>query len=254
LVPSCIPTPQGAGPYRPSPVKWVPTLFDRLGDKNLDFKLYTDNSSGAGYVWSICPTFADCLLTNQSQSMVPTKQILTDTAPSGPGLPAFSVVLPNGVDSAGNPARTSQHNGALMSVGDNWIGQVVSAIQNDTKDWSSTAIFITYDDCGCFYDHVAPPTGSGFGIRVPMVIVSPFAKPAFTDPNTASFASMLRFTEEAFSLRPLANSDTTAYDYANSFNFPARPNLAKSNLIQQPVSPALEKQVQATQEDPNDPT
>ena len=46
-------------------------------------------------------------------------------------------------------------------------------------EWNSTAIFITYDDCGCFYDEVSPP--AGLGIRVPMVIVSPYARPGFTD-------------------------------------------------------------------------
>jgi hypothetical protein len=64
-----------------------------------------------------------------------------------------------------------------MAVGDNWIGQVVSAIENGPQ-WSSTAIFLTYDDCGFFYDHVAPP--SGLGIRVPMIIASPCARPGYT--------------------------------------------------------------------------
>jgi hypothetical protein len=251
MVPSCVPTPQGAGPYKPSPVKFIPNVFGRLLGKGLNFKLYTDNSTQSGYIWSICPTFAECLLTGQAQSMVPTKQILTDTATGGPGLPSFSVVLPNGVDASGHAVGTSQHNGNLMSVGDNWIGEVVSAIQG-SKDWASTAIFITYDDCGCFYDHAAIP--NGFGIRVPMVIVSPFAKSAFTDSNVASFASMLRFTERVFSLKPLAAADANAYDYFGSFNFTAPPNLTKSHLIQQPVSPALLQQVQATKEDPNDPT
>ena len=55
---------------------------------------------------------------------------------------------------------TSQHNGTSMVVGDNWIGEEVSAIQNG-PDGPSTTIFIYYDDCGCFYDHVAPPAGLG---------------------------------------------------------------------------------------------
>jgi phospholipase C len=193
------------------------------------------------------------LLTSQSQSIVPTKQILNDTAPGGPGLPSFSIVLPNGVDTHGRYAKTSQHNGSLMSVGDNWIGQVVSAIQGDTKDWSSTAIFITWDDCGCFYDHVPSSVGSGFGIRVPMVIVSPYARRGYTERTTASFASMLRFTERVFSVPPLASADASAYDYFGSFNFAAQPNLATSHLIQQPVSPAPEQQVQAIKDNPNDP-
>src|SRR5439155_1658622 len=80
-------------------------------------------------------------------------------------LPTVSIVTPTN--------SKSQHNFYSMKMGDNWIGQVVQAIENGPQ-WSSTAIFITYDDCGCFYDHVAPP--AGLGIRVPMVIVSPYAK------------------------------------------------------------------------------
>jgi phospholipase C len=253
-VPAHLPGLRFGGAFEQTPVKSIPTIMDRIAAAGLTWKLYGANSTQGGYIWSICPTFAECLLTGQRNSMVPTKQILTDTASGGPGLPSFSVVLPNGIDSKGHSTKTSQHNSTLMSVGDNWIGQVVSAIQGDTKDWSSTAIFITWDDCGCFYDHVPPPAGSGFGIRVPMVIVSPYARPAFTDPTTASFASMLRFTERVFSLQPLTSADANAYDYFGSFNFPAQPNLTKSHLIQQPVSPALEQQIQATKEDPNDPT
>ena len=77
-----------------------------------------------------------------------------------------------------------------------------SAIDEQAR-LDTTAIFITYDDCGCFYDHVPPPPGSG--IRVPMVIVSPYAKPAFTDSKAASFASILAFTEHLFGLEPLGS-------------------------------------------------
>jgi phospholipase C len=102
-----------------------------------------------------------------------------------------------------------------MLQGDNWIGQVVQAVMK-TSDWASTAIFITYDDCGCFYDHVAPP--AGMGVRMPMVIVSPYARPGYTDSTIASFASMLAFTEHVFGLQPLSSADAGAYDYANAFD------------------------------------
>jgi phospholipase C len=110
----------------------------------------------------------------------------------------------------------SQHNQDLMDVGDNWLGRVISAIQAG-PDWASTAVFITYDDCGCFYDHVPPP--KGLGIRVPMVIISPYAKQGFTDSNVASFSSMLAFTEHVFGLAPLSARDASAYDFSDSFDF-----------------------------------
>ena len=114
----------------------------------------------------------------------------------------------------------SQHNNDSMIQGDNYIGQVVRAVENG-PNWSSSAVFITYDDCGCFYDHVLPP--AGLGLRVPMVIVSPWARPGFTDHTTASYASMLAFIEHTFALSPLTRADGTAYDYSGAFNYSQTP-------------------------------
>src|SRR5205807_2142310 len=100
--------------------------------------------------------------------------------------------------------RDSQHPGFSLMEGDNWIARNVSSVM-DGPDWSSTAIFITYDDCGCFYDPVRPPRGAG--VREPMVIVSPYAKPAFVDHTVATDASMLAFLEHLFHLKPLGEGD-----------------------------------------------
>jgi phospholipase C len=137
-----------------------------------------------------------------------------------------------------------------MTVGDNWIGQVVGAIMNGPQ-WGSTAILITWDDCGCFYDHVAPPPR--LGIRVPMVIVSPYAKPGYTDSNPASYASMLAFTEHTFGLPPLAASDAAAYDFSDSFDFSQAP-LAPIALSQHAVPAASLEWLKTHRPDPNDPT
>jgi phospholipase C len=107
-----------------------------------------------------------------------------------------------------------------MAMGDNWIGSVVGAIMSGPQ-WSSTAIFITYDDCGCFYDPVPPPAGDG--IRSPMVIVSPYARAGFTDSSSASTNSILAFIERTFGLAALGAADRNAYDYSGSFDFSQSP-------------------------------
>ena len=163
------------GAFRPTKVKWVPTIFDRLDGKHLSWKLYSSTA-----VWGICPSFAECLYGPQHSHVVSPGSILAD-AQNGT-LPAYSVLLPEGPG-----AGTDQHNHNSMRVGDNWIGKALDAIQHG-PEWSSTAVFITYDDCGCFYDHVPPGSnadGSKQGIRVPMVIVSPYAKRAGTDHHAA---------------------------------------------------------------------
>jgi phospholipase C len=229
LVPSCIPRPDGTGPYRSSPVQYVPTIMDRLDAAGLPWRIYrptADEGPKLQYGWAICPTFAECLYGPQAASVVPDTQVLDDAAAGD--LPSLSIVIPQG--------RNSQHNGWSIRMGDNWIGSVVDSIMQG-PDWGSTAIFITYDDCGCFYDEVPPP--AGLGIRVPMVIVSPYAKPVFTDTHVASFASMLAFTERVFGLQPLSNADANAYDYLQAFDFTQQP-LAPVELRSRPV-PEWEK-------------
>jgi phospholipase C len=219
-VPSCVPDPKldkatypYGGAYRATPVQWEPTLMDDLRTKHLTWRLFETDSQTKGlpYGWAICPTFADCEYTIQKNNVItPSAQVIK--AVTKGNLPNVTIVMPD--------LLHSQHNTYSMAMGDNWIGQVVSAIMNGPQ-WQSTAIFITYDDCGCFYDHVAPPAGDG--PRVPMVIVSPYAKPGYVDSTPATLESMLAFTEHLFALPPLGRTDAQSYDFANAFSFAAAP-------------------------------
>jgi phospholipase C len=214
-VPSCVPDQSGAGPYRASPVPYVPTIMDRLDAAGLSWKIYSSGSTtDTGYPWSICPSFYECLGSSQRSQLVDRKTFLTDAAAGT--LPAYSIVTPDFLD--------SQHNSTSMKQGDAYIGAMVSAAMNG-PDWPTTAIFITYDDCGCFYDHVPPPT-SDLGIRVPMVIVSPYAKAHGVDHTVASFAGTLAFVEWNWSLANLGTADVGAYDYCNAFTFGCQPTAA----------------------------
>jgi len=187
--------------------------MDRLQAAGLSWKIYetTKAQIGPPYGWAICPTFADCLDTRQHLNMVPSDRVITDATAGS--LPNLSLVMPSG--------PRSQHNANSMLLGDNWIGRVVTALEHG-PEWKSTAIFITYDDCGCFFDHVSPP--AGLGIRVPMVIVSPYARPGYVDDNTASLSSILAYVDHVFTLTPLGR-DATAYSYSHTFDY-AHPQLA----------------------------
>jgi phospholipase C len=207
--PSCIPDPAGNGPYRASHVAHVDTVLDSMDAANVSWKIYgTTNKADSSYIWSVCPSFAQCL-EHQRSDFVSRGSLRTDALAGA--LPAVSFVVPNNA--------VSQHNNDYMTQGDNTIGADVSAIMRG-PDWQSTAIFITYDDCGCFYDHVSPNTPvTGWGIRVPMVIVSPFAKPGFTDSTpTSSTGGILAFIEHTFGLPAIAN-EGSLYDFSNSFTF-----------------------------------
>ena len=232
-VPSCIPRVDGYGPYRASPVKHVDTILDRLSVAGLSWKLYADTSpSESGYIWSICPSFASCLHdpNNHNRPDRNWKKRTAFRGDAGAGrLPSYSVVLPS--------YALSQHNTASMLQGDNYIESLVKAVE-DGPEWRSTVIFITYDDCGCFYDHVPPPAGSGLGIRVPMLIVSPRVKRSYVDHTVASFDSMLAFVEKNWRLAPLGAADAHAYDYCHSFVFTTLPCTGAASGIPNVTGPA----------------
>lgn len=238
-VPSCVPTSSGSlGPnwvrYAGPRVNHVPTIFGRLRARGLSWRLYggagrpvgTKAFQNSGWQWTICPSFAGCLDSHQRQDLVPASDVLTDARQGR--LPSFSIVTPTAAD--------SQHNGFLMDEGDDFIGQVVSAVQSG-RDWPSTAVFVTYDDCGCFYDHVSPlPYSQSWGVRVPMVIVSPFVKEGYTDSHPTSFAGILAFTEHLFGLAPLDTMDAHAYDFNRAFCLhPARTHCVEAGLRKVPM-------------------
>jgi phospholipase C len=250
--PSCIPDyslspvqyPYG-GAFRKTPVPHRPSIFDELGKANLPWKIYgeatpvsTEKQDG-GYVWSICPTLADCEYTKQRSKLVDNSQFFTDAAAGN--LPAFSIVTGGGSNDA---VLKSCHNSLSMTACDNYIGQLVQAVES-SPDWSSTAVFITFDDCGCFYDQVPPgtnPDGTQQGPRVPLIIVSPYAKAGYTDTTATTFAGILAFTEQTFGLPALGVNDAQAYPFTNAFNFSQHP-LKPVKMMRLPLPPGAPKRV-----------
>ncbi|PWU78869.1 MAG: hypothetical protein DLM72_20380 [Candidatus Nitrosopolaris wilkensis] len=121
----------------------------------------------------------------------------------------------------------SEHPPANITSGMNWVKHVINAIMNSPY-WNSTAIILTWDDYGGFYDHVAPPQIDkyGLGFRMPTIIISPYSNPGYIDHTQYRFESMLRFIEWRFSLQPLTERDLHANNLLNAFDFNQKPNLA----------------------------
>jgi phospholipase C len=137
-------------------------------------------------------------------------QIFEDVATGQ--LPAVSWVIPDG--------SYSDHPGVNDGSGPSWVAAIVNAI-GASQYWSNTTIFITWDDWGGFYDHVAPSIYNSYeyGFRVPLIIVSPYAKPAYVSHVTHDFGSILRFIEEKFGLPSLGYADSRADNLSDCFNF-----------------------------------
>jgi phospholipase C len=106
-------------------------------------------------------------------------------------LPAVSWIVPNN--------RDSEHPPALISVGQAYVTRLVNAIMRGPA-WKSTAIFLSWDDWGGFYDHVATPTvdQNGYGLRVPGLVISPYARRGFVDHQTLSHDAYVKFIEDLF--------------------------------------------------------
>jgi phospholipase C len=131
-------------------------------------------------------------------------------------LPAVSWLTP--------PYGVSDHPPTSMCLGENWTVQYLNALMDSTY-WRSTAVILTWDDFGGFYDHVPPPHVDiyGLGPRVPAIIISPYARPGFVDDTTYEFASVLRFIETIFDVPPLTSRDADAADMLASFDFSQPP-------------------------------
>ena len=106
-------------------------------------------------------------------------------------LPAVSWVVPDGA--------VSEHPPALISAGQSYVTGIINAAMR-SPDWNSTAIFLAWDDWGGFYDHVAPPQvdQNGYGLRVPAMLISPYARRGYIDHQTLSFDAYLKFIEDDF--------------------------------------------------------
>jgi phospholipase C len=106
-------------------------------------------------------------------------------------LPAVSWVVPN--------QRVSEHPPARVSAGQAYVTSVINAIMR-SPDWPSTAIFLSWDDWGGFYDHVSPPVAdqNGYGLRVPGLVISPYARIHYVDHQILSHDAYLKFIEDDF--------------------------------------------------------
>ena len=144
---------------------------------------------GTPEIWNPLPDFVTVHQNKQLGNVRPSNLFLAQAL--GGNLPAVSWVVPNGTESEHPPGR--------ISAGQAWVTQLINAIMRG-PDWWSTAILLAWDDWGGFYDHVAPPTvdGNGYGLRVPALVISPYARKGFIDHQVLSFDAYLKFIEDVF--------------------------------------------------------
>jgi phospholipase C len=140
--------------------------------------------------WNVLPGFADVRQNGQVAAASRPISAFYTAAAHGT-LPSVSWVTPNW--------RDSDHPGASIVSGQAWVTRVIDAVM-EGPNWSSSAIFLAWDDWGGFYDHVAPPRvdASGYGLRVPAITISPYARRGLVDHQVLSFDAYLKFIEDDF--------------------------------------------------------
>jgi phospholipase C len=214
-------TPSGGEVAGVFPCFAVPSFANVLDRHGLSWRFYATNSSDFGYDWSAYDSFS--AIRNgpdwSSDVINPPAQIITDV--QNGTLAAMTWVTPTNA--------TSDHPQAHSNLGPAWIASVVNAI-GASPFWNSTAIFITWDDWGGWYDHVPPPVTNvvGLGVRVPLIVVSPYARTGYVSHVVHTSGSLLHFAEEVFDVEGLGQEDAREDDLMDAFDFTQTPRVFHS--------------------------
>jgi len=161
-----------------------PDCLDNASSCNL--KPQTARTPG---LWNPLPSFTDVKQDGELGNIKDTTQFFTDVK-SG-NLPSVVWLTPSN--------RYSDHPPGLVSAGQAYVTGVVNAVMR-SKYWDSTAIFLSWDDWGGFYDHVPPPDVNffGYGLRVPGIVISAYARRGYIDHQTLSHDAYVKFIEDDF--------------------------------------------------------
>ncbi len=202
--------------------KKVPPCFDFLTEGDLltearvPWAYYSATQYQNGYLWSAYDAVRHIREDPKvwQAHMFPVDGLIRDI--KADRLPPVTWVTPR--------FEVSDHPEYSLCHGENWTTKVVNAIMQSPM-WKDTAIFLTWDDYGGFYDHLPPPQVDdfGFGIRVPLLVISPYAKPGHIDNRLGEFSSVLRFIEDNWALSQLTERDRDAQNLSYDFDFTRDP-------------------------------
>ena len=226
------------------PFAWTDITY-LLHKYHVSWGWYLDHSGGAGVpipfrdtepvgLFNVLPGFTDVGEDQQAGNINPQSAFFT--AARDGTLPSVSWLIPDLED--------SEHPAWLVSTGQSYVTRLINAVMR-SPDWGSSAIFLTWDDWGGFYDSVRPPKVDrlGYGLRVPGIVISPYAKAGYIDHQMLSFDAYLKFIEDDFlggqRLNPTTDGRPDPRPDVRE-NSPILGNLAKDfNFNQKPRPPLI---------------
>ncbi|HTW79823.1 MAG TPA: alkaline phosphatase family protein [Terracidiphilus sp.] len=199
------------------------TMADLLDAKGITWRYYATNYASTpkpefiGYIWSAYDAIRHIRYGPDWTSDVisPDTQVLTDI--QNGQLAQVTWITPM-------EPYSDHPDSILKDEGPDWVASITNAI-GASQFWDSTVIFISWDDWGGWYDHVRPPQvdNMGLGFRVPVIVVSPYAKHGYVTHVTHEFGSFLKYTEEVFNLPSLGTRDAIADDFRDCFDYTQTP-------------------------------
>lgn len=217
------------------------TIFDYLDERGVDWRFYHGGLATLGIV-----ALAKVSDYTAMGRLVPIEQFAADAAAGA--LPAVVFVDPDGTSSP-TIHHTDEHPPAIMQLGQRWLGEIIDAVVR-SPHWERSAMFIAYDEHGGLYDHVEPPPScppddrfeepgvrfDRYGVRVPFLVVSPYAKRGYVSHDVYDHTSILRFIEARFAIPALTNRDANAEAPWDAFDFDSprkeRPEIPIPNVDQ----------------------
>ncbi|MEP6973576.1 MAG: alkaline phosphatase family protein [Actinomycetota bacterium] len=204
-------------------LRMIPPCFDfltegdLLNEAGIPWAYYAAEEDQKGYIWSAYSAIRRYRESpaRWQRHMRPVDRVLADIREGA--LPPITWITPR--------LELSEHPEYNFCRGENWSTRVIDAIMQGPM-WKDTAIFLTWDEYGGFYDHVPPPRVDdfGFGIRVPLLVLSPYAVAGKVSHELGEFSSVLRFIEDNWRLGRLTHRDRHASPMLTAFDFeqPAR--------------------------------
>jgi phospholipase C len=211
----------------PWPCFNFPTLADDALDNGVTWRYYAPPIDSLGSIWSAFDAIRHIRYSPLWGNVISPETRVLEDARRG-DLPAITWVVPSAQNSDHPfPRKDTEHDvGVSGQYGPDWVASIVNAI-GEGPLWSTTAIIVVWDDWGGWYDHVAPPQidRMGLGMRVPFIMIGPYAKRHYVSHVQHEFGSIMKFAEQAFRLPSMHTTDdrSDALRDCLDFNQPLEP-------------------------------
>lgn len=193
----------------------VPTIFDQLQARGISWRYYYSTS----LLFDPTPLYVAHIAANASMAanLVPLSHLAGDIMAGN--LPSVTYIDPS--SELPGALAINEHPPGDVTTGEAWTLGIVASLMASPM-WNTSALLITYDESGGFYDHVPPPQVDewGYGFRVPMIVVSPFAKRSFVDHGAMDHTSILKLIAANWNLPSLTPREANASDMLSAFSFP----------------------------------